>query len=149
MSWVFFREQNPICHGNKNKKLRNSRYVISTFPQEGNYIIMEKLFVYNILMSNSMIPNDDVQLKKQGVPRKWTTDRLSKTHQSCPPFAISVPFVVILSILSLCSPIKQIFCGSLEMKEILRVSLKLIKNIEGFSWLLVNGLFKCFISMCI
>ena len=61
MPWVFFREQNPICHGNKNKKLRNSRYVISTFPQEGNYI-MEKFFVYNILMSNSMIPNDDVQL---------------------------------------------------------------------------------------
>ena len=84
---------------------------------------MEKLFVYNILMSNSMIPNDDVQLKKQGVQRKWTTDRLSKTHQSCPPFAISVPFVVILSILSLCSLIKQIFCGSLEMKEILRASL--------------------------
>ena len=26
---------------------------------------MEKLFVYNILMSNSMIPNDDVQLKNK------------------------------------------------------------------------------------
>ena len=130
MSWVFFREQNPICHGNKNKKLRNSRYVISTFPQEGNYIIMEKLFVYNILMSNSMIPNDDVQLMRRKTRRPTqmnnrslvkNTSILSTLRHKRSFCGDSFHFITLLSY-------QTNILWSLEMKEILRVSLKLMKT---------------------